>query len=161
MVARWLAAMAVVSALALGGCAFILDSPTVSVTEVQAGSMGLTGGTLKLRLTLENPNPFDFSAESFDYRFDIGDGAGSGPDGGGSTWTTIFDGVYEEAVEIPGDGTTTVEVEVPFQYASVGTVVGRLLRQGQVEYRFSGLFRFHVLVGGFDVPFDEQGTFRP
>lgn len=153
--ARWSVALAAV--LALAGCSLIIEEPQVRVVDVQAASIGLRGGTLTVLVEVENPNRFGLKSEVFAYRLDLAEDP-SDPSAG---WRMLFDGAYQGKVEIPAGETAQVEVDVPFEYGTVGVVVGRLLRRGELEYRFSGSLRFPLPVGSVHVPFDERGTFRP
>jgi LEA14-like dessication related protein len=152
-----LAAVLLLAVTALAGCSLIIEEPVVRVTDVQAASIGLTGGTLRVVVELENPNRFGLVSNVFNYRLELAEEPGTET----TTWLTLFDGEREGMVEVPSRETARVEVEVPFEYASVGVVIGRLLRQGELEYRFSGSLEFRTPIGGIGVPFDERGTFRP
>jgi len=143
--------------MSLTGCSLIIDEPVVRVTDVQAASIGLSGGTLRVVLDLENPNRFGLKSEAFTYSLDLAEDSGVET----TTWRGLVDGTHADVVALPAQGSTRVEVEVPFEYSSVGVVVARLLRQGELEYRFSGSFQFRMPIGGVHVPFDERGTFRP
>jgi len=149
--------LAMAALVILTGCSLLIEEPVVRVTDVRAASLGLTGGTLEVTIELENPNPFGLKSEVFLYRLDLAEEPGVET----TTWLTLFDGAHPGLVEIPAGESTRVVVEVPFQYSSVGVVVGRLLRQGELDYRFSGSLQFSLPVGGVRVPFDERGTFRP
>ena len=143
--------------LALTGCTLLIEEPQVRVVDVQAASIGLRGGTLTVLVEVENPNRFGLQSEVFSYRLDLAEQPGDES----TEWRTLFDGAYEGLVEIPAHESARVEVDVPFEYGTVGVVVGRLLRQGELEYRFSGSLQFPLPVGNVQVPFDERGTFRP
>jgi LEA14-like dessication related protein len=141
----------------LAGCSLLIKEPVVRVTDVQAASIGLSGGTLRVIVELENPNRFALRGNAFNYRLELAEEAGVEP----TTWLTLFDGEREGTVEIPSHETARVVVEVPFEYSSVGVVIDRLLQRGELEYRFSGSLEFRTPIGGVGVPFDERGTFRP
>lgn len=151
---RWRLLLAVA---ALTGCSLIIQEPMVRVAEVCAASLGLTGGTLRVVVEVENPNSFGLKSELFTFRLELAEEPGVET----TTWRTLFDGEHPGMVQIPSQESTRIELEVPFQYSSVGMVVGRLLRQGELEYRFSGSLQFSLPVGHVLVPFDERGTFRP
>ena len=142
---------------ALTGCSLIIQEPAVRVAEVSVASLGLTGGTLHVVVEVENPNPFGLKSEVFAYRLELAEEPGVET----TTWRSLFDGEHPGTVEVLSKGSTRIELEVPFQYSSVGMVVGRLLRQGELEYRFSGSLQFSLPVGHVRVPFDDRGTFRP
>lgn len=154
---RALSMLVLPAVMAVSGCSMLVDEPLVRVADVQAASIGLTGGTLRVIVELENPNRFGLKSNYFNYRLELAEEPGVET----TMWRTLFDGEREGVVEIPSHQTARVEVEVPFEYAEVGVVVGRLLREGELEYRFSGSLEFRTPVGGIHVPFDEQGTFRP
>ena len=141
----------------LTGCSVLIKEPVVRVTDVQAASIGVVGGTMRVIVELENPNRFGLVSNVFNYRLELAEEPGVET----TMWLTLFEGEREGMVEIHSRETTRVEVEVPFEYSSVGVVIGRLLRQGELEYRFSGSLEFRTPVGGVHVPFDERGTFRP
>lgn len=143
--------------ISLTGCSVLIKEPVVRVTDVQVASIGVVGGTMRVIVELENPNRFRLVSNVFHYRLELAEEPGVET----TMWRTLFDGEREGMVEIPSQETTRVEVEVPFEYSSVGVVIGRLLRQGELEYRFSGSLEFRTPVGGVHVPFDERGTFRP
>ena len=71
------------------------------------------------------------------------------------------DGEHPGEILIPSKDHGTVEVDVPFEYATVGMVVGQLLREGELEYRFTGVLTARTPVGRMRVTFDERGVFRP
>ncbi len=141
----------------LTGCSLIIQEPVVRVAQVRVASLGLTGGALDVFVEIDNPNSFALKSEVFTYRLELAEEPGVET----TAWLTLFDGEHPGRVEILSQESTRVEVQVPFQYSSVGLVVGRLLRQGELEYRFSGSLQFSLPVGRVRVPFDERGTFRP
>jgi len=53
------------------------------------------------------------------------------------------------------------EIVVPFDLASVGAALTRLLGQGGLEYRFSGELLAGTPVGIKRIPFDQRGFLSP
>lgn len=153
--ARMLGAVLLV-ALAAGGCSLIFQKPTVRVAEVSLTSLDLRGGEVAVVLSIDNPNRFALNGEDFQYELAFAD-----QNGGTPTWLTLAEGRVTEPIRIPAQDVGTVEVVVPFGLSALGGAVSRLLRSGELDYRFTGEVRFGTPAGSARVPFDERGTFRP
>ena len=151
-----LGSAAVLAFLLSTGCSLAFHSPTLTVAEVRLASMGLTGGTLAVRLEVANPNRYALESRDFRYALSFADGASPEP-----SWTTLAEGRLPDAVRVPAGETGTVEVAVPFDLSALGTALGRLLRQGELEYRFSGELLAGTPLGAKRIPFDQRGLFRP
>ncbi len=151
-----LGCVAAVACLLSGGCSLTFQRPTLTVAEVRLASMGLTGGTLAVRLEVENPNRYALESRDFRYALAFGDGASPEP-----SWTTLAEGRLPDAVRVPAGETETVEVVVPFDLSALDAALGRLLRQGELEYRFSGELLAGTPLGAKRIPFDQRGLFRP
>jgi len=150
------------AALAGTACSMVFQRPTLRVAEVRLASMDLRGGTLAVTLQVDNPNRFSLEGQDFSYRlFFLDAPPGDTSSGSQDAWVKLADGRLSEPTSVPAHGTGTVTVDVPFDFASVGLAAGRLLRQGELEYRFSGELLFHTPLGGRTLPFDERGRFRP
>jgi LEA14-like dessication related protein len=131
-------------------------APTVSVGQVRLASLGLTGGSLAVGLKVENPNRYALESRGFRYTLSF---AEDGPNGRG--WQTLVEGRVDRVVRVPAGGVAPVEVQVPFETAAVGAALLRLLRQGELEYRFTGELLAGTPLGEKRIPFDERGLFRP
>ncbi|MDP2958015.1 MAG: LEA type 2 family protein [Longimicrobiales bacterium] len=151
-----LGSAAVLAFLLSTGCSLAFQSPTLTVAEVRLASMGLTGGTLSVRLEVANPNRYALESRDFRYALSFADGASPEP-----SWTTLAEGRLPDGVRVPAGETGTVEVAVPFDLSALGTALGRLLRQGELEYRFSGELLAGTPLGAKRIPFDQRGLFRP
>jgi LEA14-like dessication related protein len=147
-----------VAALLLAGAGtgcLAFQRPTLRVADVRLASIGLSGGTVGVTLSVDNPNDYALESEGFRYRLQFTDDAG-----GEGQWVTLADGRDDQRVSIPAGDTASVELDVPFEMAPLGTALGRLLRRGALEYRFTG----ELQVTGprrVRVPFDQRGVFRP
>jgi len=148
----WLTMLPLVAA----GCGFAFQAPTLRVAEVRLSAIHFGGGTLLVTVDVENPNRYSLRSEDFSYRLAFLD-----DEGGRETWLTLAEGGLAEPLDVPGGETGSVDVEVPFDFGDVGSAVGRLLRRGELEYRFTGALTVRTPVGSARVPFDERGLFRP
>lgn len=142
--------------LALSACGLAFQEPTVKVAMVRLVALGLQGGTLEVGVQVHNPNRYSLTAEHLTYRLSFLDNAGDDPD-----WLSLAEGDVAEPVRVEAGQTATSMVEVPFDFASVGAALGRLLRRGELEYRFTGVLTARTPVGRMRVTFDERGVFRP
>lgn len=138
----------------LAACGLAFQRPTIQVADVRLASVGFTGGTLAVTVEVENPNHYDLTSKTFSYAV-----AFRGDDG--SEWSTLAEGSHDREERFPGGETTSVELDVPFDLASVSAALGRLLRRGELEYRFTGDLRVGTPVGTTRIPIDERGHFRP
>jgi len=146
----------VVGMLTLAGCGLAFQAPTLRVAEVRLASLGFQGGALVVAVEVENPNRYALEGEDLTYRLSFLDEAGGEDD-----WLTLAEGGIPHALRIERGDVGVVEVELPFDFASVGAALGRLLRRGALDYRFSGELTVRTPVGRRRVPFDERGVFRP
>lgn len=138
----------------LAGC-LAFRQPTLSVAEIRLASIGLSGGTVGVTLTIDNPNDYALESEGFRYRLQFSD------DGDGErTWVTLADGRDDHRMSVPADDTGSVELDVPFDIGPLGSALGRLLRRGELEYRFTGELQV-TAPRRVRVPFDRRGVFRP
>lgn len=142
---------------ALAACSLVMQEPEVRVTRVGLAEMGLRGGAVEVVLQVANPNGFALETRSFRYGLFFPETTVEGD----TAWIPLVEEVSRDTVRIEARDTVEVPVRVPFDLASVGSAAGRLLRQGELEYRFSGALRLQTPVGGVDVPFERRGTFRP
>ncbi|HKJ01600.1 MAG TPA: LEA type 2 family protein, partial [Longimicrobiales bacterium] len=81
--------------------------------------------------------------------------------GADGEWVTLAEGRAGEPLRVPARDTGTVTVVVPFDLASVGVALGRLLRSGELEYRFTGEILARTPLGSRRIPIDQKGLFRP
>lgn len=142
-------------ALGAVSCVLSFQRPTLRVADVRLSTVSLTGGTVAVLVAIENPN--DYPLETVDFRYRL---ALPGEAEGDREWFTLAEGRHAGVVTVPARDTASVQLEVPFSLAPLGTAMSRLLRRGELDYRFSGELQVtaprHVRV-----PFDRRGVFRP
>jgi LEA14-like dessication related protein len=148
--------LALAGLLAAGGCALAYKAPTVTVGEVRLVSLGLTGGSLAVGLEVENPNRYALESRDLRYTLSFSEDRPEGP-----AWQTLVEGRFDRVVRVPAGGVESLEVTVPFETAAVGVALLRLLRRGELEYRFNGELLAGTPMGTRRIPFDQRGLFRP
>jgi LEA14-like dessication related protein len=148
------AGVALAAALCVAACALVFRQPTVRVANVRVGSMSFQGGSMIVRVEVENPNGYALEAERFRYTLSF---RRAEPD----TWVALAEGGLPERIRFEGHDTTAVDVEVPFRLSALGSALDQLLRRGELDYRFTGELGVNTPLGGRQIPFDERGVFRP
>jgi LEA14-like dessication related protein len=118
---------------AFPACSSPLEEPEVKLDGVSVGSIGLEGGTLRVRLNVTNPNSFGLQAERLDYVLEVADESGDG-----MAWDTLTAGSYTERITIEADDSAFVEIPIRFRYRDLGTAISSLLATGSFDYRISG-----------------------
>ncbi len=149
------AVVIVVGALALAGCIFSFQQPTLHVAEVRLKQLGLSGGTVAVRLDIVNPNGYDLQSADFQYQLSFSDGGDTGTD-----WVTLAEGQHGGQIVVPAHDSASVQLDVPFDVAAVTGALGRLLRRGELDYRFTGELQV-TEPRRARVPFNLRGVFRP
>lgn len=147
------AALLLVLVSVLVACAGLVREPEVEVVGVDLLTLGVTGGSVRLVLGVENPNRYELRVRRHDYHLEVERGA--------DEWTTLARGTDSTEVVLPARGELRVPVEVPFRYRDVGAAVVAAVREGQLTYRLSGEVRVRAPLGGVDVPYRTGGILEP
>lgn len=115
--------------LILVGCAPNVQAPEFRVEGVRVGGIGLSGGTVFVRINLANPNRVDLAASSVAYDIDLR---------GGDDWLDLTEGTLDETLTLAGEDSLELEIPVEFTYRRLGPAFRSLLDHGSVGYRLSG-----------------------
>ena len=130
---------------ALGRQAF--QQPVVQLKDVAVQGVGLTGGTVAVKLNVYNPNGYRLDATRLSYNLLIGDNV------------NLANGVLDSRYTVNGNDSTTVTIPVSFTYAGIGSAGRQLLNTGGVSYRVTGDVTVGTVVGNFTVPYSSTGRF--
>lgn len=144
-----------VAAVALAGsaaCASMglgnFEEPIVTVRDIRVNGLGLTGGSVDIRLNVYNPNNFRIDGTQLTYQLWVD----TIPFGSGTT---------EEDFVVNGDDSTVVTLPLDFTWAGVGSAGRTVMNTGTVPYRVAGNIRVSSAVGSVTVPYDHSGRFSP
>lgn len=139
----------------LSGCgSAILQEPEVRLENVQLAGLGMRGGTLKVTVEIENPNPFSLGAEQVHYRLAIAETTSPGD----TIWVDLASGSYTEGISIGAGRSERVDVPVEFTYAGLGGAASSVLRAGTFIYQAAGVVDVSTPLGTRRVPFDRGGV---
>ncbi len=149
--ARLLLALTLLSLLALGGCAGLLQrpaAPRISLVGVELLSADLFEQRFRLRLRVQNPNAFALPITGLDYTVAL-------------NGERFASGVSNKPVTIPAYGEAVVQTEVS---SSLGSLLRQLQQLGRgaspgMHYQIKGSLSLENYA--FTLPFDYQGELDP
>ena len=123
------------------------QKPTLAYKSTALTDVSLSGATLNVVTTVNNPNGVGLSLADLDYRLSI-DGhpvaTGRPPDG----------------LEIPAHGTVDVTLPATFRFADLGPAVATVLAKGKAGYKAEGTVGVKTPVGVVRLPLSHEGTFE-
>ena len=131
---------------ALGRAAF--QNPIVHLQSVAVRGVGLTGGTLDVRLSVFNPNHYRLDATRMTYKLNL---AGDS--------ITVANGTYDSRFTVNDNDSSFVTIPVNFTYAGIGAAGRALINSGAVDYHVLGDVTVGSAVGNFTVPYSSTGRF--
>lgn len=131
---------------ALGRQAF--QQPVVQLKDVAVQGIGLTGGTVAVKLNVFNPNGFRLDATRLTYNVRVGD------------QVDLATGVLDSRYTVNANDSTTVTIPVSFTYAGIGAAGRQLMNTGGVAYRVNGDVTVGTVIGNFTVPYTSTGRFN-
>lgn len=137
---------AVAGCSALGKAAF--QNPVVNLRSVAIRGLGLTGGTLDVRLGVYNPNHYRLDATRLTYRVNL---AGDS--------VQVASGTVTQTTTLKDNDTTEVVIPVDFTYSGIGAAGRAILNTGAVTYHVLGDVTVGSPVGNFTVPYSSTGRF--
>jgi len=131
---------------ALGRAAF--QNPVVHLRSVAVRGLGLTGGSLDVKLSVYNPNHYRLDATKLNYKVNL---AGDN--------VTVASGTLDSRFTVQDNDSSEVTIPVNFSYAGLGAAGQTLLNNGTVDYHVLGDVTVGSPVGSFTVPYSSTGRF--
>lgn len=138
----------ILTELLLTACALILakpQSPDVRLLNLQLGELGMHQQRLIVELELDNPNQFRLPIKQLDYQVEI-------------NGRELARGALADAITLPANGATRVEVPVMCDLLSLLGVLGGAWQNGDssLQYRVSGTAK--VFGAGIALPLAQSGV---
>lgn len=130
----------------LGRAAF--QQPIVHLRSVSVRGLGITGGSLDVKLNVYNPNHYRLDATQLNYKVNL---AGD--------QVTVASGTLDSKFTVQDGDSTDVVIPVNFSYAGVGAAGQSLLNNGVVDYHVLGDITVGTTVGHYTVPYSTTGRF--
>lgn len=135
-------------ALPLSGCATLarqaFAAPVVEVKDVRVRNIGLTGGTLDVTLTLQNPNEYRLDARAITYEFYV-------------DTTKVVTGEVDRLVTLEGKGMSEIVLPVTFGYNELSVAMREYMNKGALDYRVVGQFTLVTPFGSLTRPYSGRG----
>ena len=144
------AALAAATVAGAGGCASLgrasFAEPVVNFRNLTVSSLGLSGGSLEVELSVYNPNRFKLDATQLTYNLLID----SIPFGSGT---------LDDRFTVQENDSTVVRLPIAFTYRGVGEAGRQLIQTGTVNYRVNGDVTVATPLGNFTRPYDRKGRY--
>ncbi len=139
-----LAGMAVAGCATLGRATF--KEPIVHFQDARVTGLGLTGGSLEVKLSVFNPNGFRLDGTRLTYKLLVDS-------------VTFGAGAIEDRFTVQENDSTIVTLPLQFTYSGVGEAGRQIMNTGSVNYRVLGDVTVGTPLGNFTRPYDQTGRF--
>ena len=139
-----LVAISLAGAMACAGLPSNFLDPEVQLREVIVRGVGLTGGSMDLRLDVYNPNRFDLRGTRLQLGFDV-------------EGSHVGDITYTDEFQIQKGDTTTVVLPMRFNWNGVSAAVRAALGYGDIPYKMRGQATVRTPLGDKVIPFTREG----
>jgi LEA14-like dessication related protein len=140
-------ALAIVGA---AGCATLgratFKEPIVHFQDARITGLGITGGSLEVKLSLYNPNKFKLDGTRLTYKLLVDS-------------VTFGAGALADRFTVQEKDSTIVTLPLQFTYSGVGEAGRQLMNTGAVNYRVLGDVTVGTPLGNFTRPYDQTGRF--
>ena len=123
------------------------QKPTLAYKSAALADVSLSGATLNVVTTVNNPNGVGLSLADLDYRLSI-DGH------------PVATGHPPEGLQIPAHGSADVTLPASFRFADLGQAVATVLARGSAGYKTEGTVGLNTPIGVVRLPLSHEGTFE-
>ena len=132
------------------GCATFgratFKEPIVHFQDARITGIGVTGGSMEVKLSLYNPNKFKLDGTRLTYKLMVDS-------------VTFGTGALADRFTVQEKDSTIVTLPLSFSYAGVGEAGKQLMNTGSVNYRVLGDVTVSTPLGDFTRPYDQTGRF--
>ena len=144
VVALALAVVGSVGCATLGRATF--KEPIVHFQDARITGIGVTGGSMEVKLSLYNPNKFKLDGTRLTYKLLVDS-------------VTFGTGALADRFTVQEKDSTIVTLPLQFTYSGVGEAGRQLMNTGSVNYRVVGDVTVGTPLGNFTRPYDQTGRF--
>lgn len=132
------------------GCATLgrgsFKEPIVHFQDARITGLGVTGGSLEVKLSLYNPNSFKLDGTRLTYKLMVDS-------------VTFGTGTLADRFTVQEKDSTIVTLPLSFTYSGVGEAGRQLMNTGSVNYRVLGDVTVATPLGNYTRPYDQTGRF--
>ena len=144
------AALVLPTILGVAACATLgkatFKEPIVHFQEARLTSLGITGGSVEVRLSVYNPNGFHLDGTRLTYNLDVDS-------------VHFGSGEMKDRFTVQEKDSTIVTLPLDFTYSGVGAAGRTLMNTGSVNYRVRGEVTVGTPIGSFTRPYDQTRRF--
>jgi LEA14-like dessication related protein len=119
--------------------------PKISLNDIRVNKLSFSGIDLGVVINIDNPNLLGFTLQEFDYNLTL---AGK----------KVADGKNTNAITIPKKGIGTLDVPITLSFGSLGSVITKAIRQGEIDYVLEGNAALKTDFGQGKLPFSTKGV---
>ena len=147
---KFTAAALAALAIVVAGCATLgratFKEPIVHFQDAKVTGLGITGGSLEVKLSVYNPNGFKLDGTRLTYNVLVDS-------------IKFGDGALTQQFTVQEKDSTIVTLPLSFTYAGIGAAGRQLMNTGSVNYRVTGDVTVGTPLGNFTRPYDQTGRF--
>lgn len=147
-----LLSLVLAAGLLLPGCALLskllgaFEKPKLTFKTASLRQADLSGATLDLVYTLENPNPFGLSLKSISYQLEI-------------EGRHVVSGTPPKGLKIKSRGASQLTFPATVKFADLAPTLMTFLQKDSATFRASGHIGIDTPVGVIKLPLSKSGTF--
>lgn len=134
----------------LAGCALLgrgsFKEPIVTFQDAKITGLGITGGSLEVKLSVYNPNGFKLDGTRLTYNVLVDS-------------VKFGSGAIVDRFTVQEKDSTIVTLPLQFTYAGIGEAGRQLMNTGSVNYRVMGDVTVGTPLGNYTRPYDQTGRF--
>ena len=134
----------------VAGCAMLgkgsFKEPIVNFQDAKVTGLGITGGSLEVKLSVYNPNGFKLDGTRLTYNVLVDS-------------VKFGSGAIVDRFTVQEKDSTIVTLPLQFTYAGIGEAGRQLMNTGSVNYRVTGDVTVGTPLGNFTRPYDQTGRF--
>lgn len=142
--------MVALATMSVAGCALLgkgsFKEPIVTFQDAKVTGLGITGGSLEVKLSVYNPNGFKLDGTRLTYNVLVDS-------------VKFGSGAIVDRFTVQEKDSTIVTLPLQFTYAGIGEAGRQLMNTGSVNYRVTGDVTVGTPLGNFTRPYDQTGRF--
>ena len=142
--------MVALATMGVAGCALLgrgsFKEPIVTFQDAKITGLGITGGSLEVKLSVYNPNGFKLDGTRLTYNVLVDS-------------VKFGSGAIVDRFTVQEKDSTIVTLPLQFTYSGVGAAGRQLMNTGTVNYRVVGDVTVGTPLGSFTRPYDQTGRF--
>jgi LEA14-like dessication related protein len=142
--------MVALATMGVAGCALLgkgsFKEPIVTFQDAKITGLGITGGSLEVKLSVYNPNGFKLDGTRLTYNVLVDS-------------VKFGSGAIVDRFTVQEKDSTIVTLPLQFTYAGIGEAGRQLMNTGSVNYRVTGDVTVGTPLGNYTRPYDQTGRF--